>query len=93
MGLLANRGELDECSALKGAHFMRLCALRGVPVLFLVNTPPDPDFLSVCGSPGNIAKARAQLMATVATASIPKITVVLGGSYGPSSYAMVSLRL
>ena len=90
VGIVANEGELDEQSSLKGAHFVRLCSLRDIPLVFLVNTPPDPDFLSLHGSPGTVAKARAQMMATLATSNIPKITIICGGSYGPSAYAMVS---
>lgn len=93
VGVLANQGELDEQSSLKGAHFVRLCSIRGVPLLFLVNTQSDKDFLSADGSSGRIVKARAQMMATVATSSVPKITVICGGSYGPSAYAMVSFLL
>ena len=87
--MVANAGELDEKSSLKGAHFVRLCSLRGIPLVFLVNTPSDADFLSIHGSPGTTAKARAQMMATVATSSVAKFTVVCNGSYGPSAYAMV----
>ena len=90
MGIVANQGDLDEKSSLKGAHFVRLCSLRDIPLLFLVNTPSDPYFLSAHGSPGLVAKARAQMMATLATSSVPKIAVVCGGSYGASGYAMVS---
>lgn len=86
---MANRGNLDASSALKGAHFVRLCSSRRVPLLFLVNTPSDPDFLAPNGSEGSMAKARAQMMTAVATSSTPKITLVLGGSFGPSAYAMV----
>lgn len=93
VGVVANQGDLDEHSSLKGAHFVRLCSLRGIPLLFLVNTPSDSHFLSAHGSPGKVAKARAQMMATVATSSVPKITVVCGGSYGPSAYAMVKFHL
>lgn len=89
VGVVANQGELDEHSSLKGAHFVRLCSLRGIPLIFLVNTPSDADFLSVHGSPGMVTKARAQMIATLATSLVPKITVVCGGSYGPSAYAMV----
>lgn len=89
MGVVANAGELDEKSSLKGAHFVRLCSLRNIPLVFLVNTPSDIEFLSSHGSPGTIAKARSQMMATVATSSVAKFTVVCGGSYGPSAYAMV----
>lgn len=90
VGIVANQGDLNEQSSLKGAHFIRLCSLRNIPLVFLVNTPPDPEFLSAHGSPGVVAKARAQMMAVLATANVPKISIVCGGSYGPSAYAMVS---
>lgn len=91
VGLLANDGELSADAATKGAHFARLCTLRGLPMIFFVNTPPDSLFLSLTGSDGKTAKARAQMMAVIATSSSPKITVVLGGCYGPTAFAMVSI--
>ena len=90
VGVLGSLGDLDQKSALKGAHFVRLCNLRGVPLLFLINTPSDKEFLSPQGTEGTTVKARAQMMATLATSSVPKISIICGGSYGPSSYAMVS---
>lgn len=91
VGVLANDGELSADAATKGAHFGRLCTLRGIPMLFFVNTPPDPAYLSPTGSDGKTAKARAQMMAAIATSSTPKITIVLGGCYGPSALSMVGL--
>lgn len=93
IGVLANQGELDEQSSIKGAHFVRLCSLRDIPLVFLVNTPSDAEFLSTHGSTGNTEKARAQMISILATSSVPKITIVCGGSYGPCSYAMVSVHL
>ena len=90
VGILANNGELNADAATKGAHFARLCTLRGLPMLFFVNTPPDSLYLSQTGTDGKTAKARAQMMAAIATSSTPKITIVLGGCYGPSAFAMVS---
>ena len=90
VGIVANAGELTADSAKKGSHFVRLCTLRGIPMLFFVNTPPDALYLSETGSDGATAKARAQMMAAIATSSSPKITIVLGGCYGPSGFAMVS---
>ena len=90
MGVLANAGELSADAATKGTHFARLCTLRGIPMLFFMNTPPDHHYLSQTGTDGKTAKARAQMMAAIATSSTPKITIVLGGCYGPSSFAMVS---
>ncbi len=68
---------------------MRVCDIRDIPLVFLVNTPSDSDFLTPHGTPGLVAKARAQMMSVVATAKVPKLTVVVGDAYGPSSFAMV----
>ena len=89
MGVLGNQGPLDEASAVKGTHFVRLCSVRGIPLVFLVNTPSDANFLSPHGTAGLVAKAQAQMMSVVATAGVPKLTIVLGGCYGPSGIAMV----
>ena len=89
VGLLANNGELSAAAAIKGTHFIRMCTLRGIPLVFLQNTPSDAQFLSETGNDGATVKSRAQMMATLACSTVPKITVVMGGSYGPSSYAMV----
>lgn len=91
MGVLASNGELTAAAAIKGAHFVRLCSLRGIPLVFLQNTPSDAQFLSETGNDGATVKARAAMMSTLACSPVPKITVVLGGSYGPSSIAMVSV--
>jgi len=92
VGILGNQGDLDEAAALKGAHFVRICTMREIPLIFLVNTPSDPDFLAPQGTSGRVAKARAQMMSVVATSLVPKLTIVLGGSYGPSAFAMVRQR-
>ena len=63
--------------------------MRDTPLVFLVNTPSDKDFLAPHGTSGLVAKAQAQMMSVVATSPVPKLTIVLGGSYGPSAYAMV----
>ena len=89
LGLLANDGELSATAAVKGTHFIRMCTLRGIPLLFLQNTPSDAQFLSETGNDGATVKSRAQMMATLACSTVPKITIVMGGGYGPSSYAMV----
>ena len=89
MGVVANLGDLCGEECLKASHFIRLCTLRSLPLIFLVNVTSDPDFLSPGGSDGLTAKGRGQMMATLAAAHVPKITVVLGGGYGPSYYAMV----
>ncbi|NXC31584.1 MCCB carboxylase, partial [Campylorhamphus procurvoides] len=87
VGIVASNGELAHDAALKGSHFVQLCGHRGVPMLFLQNTAPQPP------GPANIAqahrlKAQASMMAAVACAAVPKITVVIGGCYGGDSYAM-----
>ena len=92
VGLLANDGELSAAAAIKGTHFIRMCTLRGIPLVFLQNTPSDAQFLSETGNDGATVKSRAQMMATLACSTVPKITVVVGGSYGPSSYAMVCVH-
>ena len=89
VGLLANSGELTATAAIKGAHFVRMCTMRDIPLVFLQNTPSDDQFLSKAGNDGLVVKARAQMMSTIACSDVPKITLVVGGSYGPSSYAMV----
>lgn len=84
MGVIANLGELGWQECLKAAHFIRLCTLRGVPLVFLVNCPSEQ------GSPSlNLVRARAQMMASLVSAKVPKITLVLGAAYGPNYYAMV----
>lgn len=88
VGMLANNGPLTAPAALKGAHFIRVCTLRGIPMVFLQNTPSDSEFLSPSGNDGETVKARGRMMATLACSRVPKITVNLGDSYGPSSYAM-----
>ncbi|KFO85057.1 hypothetical protein N320_00228, partial [Buceros rhinoceros silvestris] len=87
VGVVANNGELSHHAALKGSHFVQLCAQRGLPILFLQNTAPqaaEPTSLSE----SNTLKAQASMMATVACAAVPKITLVIGGSFGTDSYVM-----
>ncbi|XP_051928912.1 biotin-dependent 3-methylcrotonyl-coenzyme A carboxylase beta1 subunit-like [Hippocampus zosterae] len=91
VGIVANNGELTYQAALKGGHFVQLCDQRDTPLLFLQNTAPSAALtLSVAQAEmnGNRLKAQASMMAAVACASVPKITVVIGGSHGADSYAM-----
>ncbi len=90
VGVVASNGELGWEEGLKGAHFVRLASLRSIPLLFLMNTLVDKHLLSPSGSDGYTAKGQAQLMASIVSAAVPKITVVMGGAYGTSYYAMVS---
>ncbi|RDI43739.1 carboxyl transferase domain-containing protein [Aquicella lusitana] len=86
VGIIANNGILFSESALKAAHFIELCAQRRIPLLFLQNIT---GFMvgSKFESEG-IAKHGAKLVTAVASARVPKITVIIGGSYGAGNYAM-----
>jgi len=86
VGIIANNGILFSESALKGAHFIELCCQRGIPLIFLQNIT---GFMvgSKYESEG-IAKHGAKLVSAVACASVPKLTVIIGGSYGAGNYAM-----
>lgn len=86
IGIIANNGILFSESALKGTHFIELCTQRGIPLLFLQNIT---GFMvgSKVESEG-IAKHGAKLVTAVACAQVPKVTVMIGGSYGAGNYAM-----
>jgi 3-methylcrotonyl-CoA carboxylase beta subunit len=86
VGILANQGILFSDSALKAAHFIELCDQRGVPLLFLQNISGfmvGPEYEA-----GGIAKDGAKMVAAVATARVPKLTVIVGGSFGAGNYGM-----
>ncbi len=86
VAILANNGVLFSESALKGAHFIELACQRRVPLLFLQNI----SGFMVGGKyeAEGIAKNGAKLVTAVATASVPKITVLIGGSFGAGNYGM-----
>jgi len=86
VGIIANNGILFSESAQKGAHFIELCCQRRVPLLFLQNI----SGFMVGGKyeAEGIAKHGAKLVTAVATASVPKITVLIGGSFGAGNYGM-----
>ncbi|HEU4651484.1 MAG TPA: carboxyl transferase domain-containing protein [Croceibacterium sp.] len=86
VAVLANNGVLFSESALKGAHFIELACQRGIPLLFLQNI----SGFMVGGKyeAEGIAKHGAKLVTAVATAQVPKITVVIGGSFGAGNYGM-----
>jgi 3-methylcrotonyl-CoA carboxylase beta subunit len=86
VGILANNGVLFSESALKGAHFIELCCQRGIPLLFLQNI--TGFMVGSKYEAGGIAKDGAKLVTTVSCAKVPKITVVIGGSYGAGNYGM-----
>lgn len=86
IGIIANNGILFSESALKGTHFIELCCQRGIPLIFLQNIT---GFMvgSKSESEG-IAKHGAKLVSAVACANVPKLTMIVGGSYGAGNYAM-----
>jgi 3-methylcrotonyl-CoA carboxylase beta subunit len=86
VGIVANNGILFSESALKGAHFIELCSQRRIPLLFLQNIAGF--MVGRKYEAGGIAKDGAKLVTAVATTSAPKITVVIGGSYGAGNYGM-----
>ncbi|MDA8024574.1 MAG: methylcrotonoyl-CoA carboxylase, partial [Gammaproteobacteria bacterium] len=86
LGIVANNGILFSESALKGAHFVQLCAQRGIPLLFLQNI--TGFMVGQKAEAGGIAKDGAKMVAAVACARVPKFTLVVGGSYGAGNYAM-----
>ncbi|NXF03380.1 MCCB carboxylase, partial [Smithornis capensis] len=89
LGIVANNGELSHDAALKGTHFVQLCGQRGIPILFLQNTAPQPaEPMSISQAHSKRLKAQASMMAVVACAAVPKITIIIGGSYGSESYVM-----
>jgi 3-methylcrotonyl-CoA carboxylase beta subunit/propionyl-CoA carboxylase len=86
VGILANNGVLFSESALKGAHFIQLCTLRGIPLLFLQNI--TGFIVGKQYERAGIAKDGAKLVHAVANAVVPKFTVIVGGSFGAGNYGM-----
>jgi 3-methylcrotonyl-CoA carboxylase beta subunit len=86
VGIIANNGILFSESALKGTHFIELCNQRGIPLVFLQNI--TGFMVGKKYEAGGIARDGAKLVTAVATAGVPKFTVVIGGSYGAGNYGM-----
>ncbi|WP_146586835.1 carboxyl transferase domain-containing protein [Puniceibacterium confluentis] len=86
VGILANNGVLFSESSVKGAHFIELCCQRKIPLLFLQNI--TGFMVGSKYEAGGIAKDGAKLVTAVSTAAVPKVTVVIGGSYGAGNYGM-----
>jgi propionyl-CoA carboxylase len=86
VGILANNGILFSESALKGAHFVELCAQRGTPLVFVQNI--TGFMIGKEYEHRGIAKDGAKLVTAVACANVPKFTVVIGGSFGAGNYGM-----
>ena len=86
VGVLANNGVLFSESAQKGAHFIELCCQRKIPLIFLQNI--TGFMVGRKYEAGGIAKDGAKLVTAVATARVPKFTVIIGGSFGAGNYGM-----
>ena len=86
VGIVANNGVLFSESALKGVHFIELCCQRRIPLVFLQNI--TGFMVGRKYESGGITKDGAKLVTAVATAAVPKITVLIGGSFGAGNYGM-----
>ena len=86
VGIIANNGVLFSESALKGAHFIELCCQRRIPLIFLQNI--TGFMVGRKYESEGIAKHGAKLVTAVATATVPKFTVIIGGSFGAGNYGM-----
>ncbi|MGV8884771.1 MAG: carboxyl transferase domain-containing protein [Microbacteriaceae bacterium] len=86
VGIVANNGVLFSESATKGAHFIELCDQRGIPLIFLQNI--SGFMVGRDYEAGGIAKHGAKMVTAVATTRVPKLTVVIGGSFGAGNYSM-----
>ncbi|MBE0691817.1 MAG: methylcrotonoyl-CoA carboxylase, partial [Aquamicrobium sp.] len=86
VGILGNNGVLFSESAVKGAHFIELCCQRKIPLIFLQNI--TGFMVGRKYEAGGIAKDGAKLVTAVATAQVPKLTVIIGGSFGAGNYGM-----
>ncbi len=86
VGIIANNGVLFSESALKATHFIELCSLRGIPLVFLQNI--TGFMVGREYERGGIAKDGAKMVHAVANSAVPKFTVVIGGSFGAGNYGM-----
>jgi len=86
VGIVANNGVLFSESALKGAHFIELCDQRRIPLVFLQNL--TGFMVGRAYEAGGIAKHGAKMVTAVACARVPKLTIVIGGSFGAGNYSM-----
>jgi 3-methylcrotonyl-CoA carboxylase beta subunit len=86
VGIVANNGILFSESALKGTHFLQLCARRGIPLVFLQNI--TGFMVGAKYEAGGIAKDGAKMVTAVSCARVPKFTVIVGGSFGAGNYGM-----
>ena len=86
MGIIANNGVLYAESALKGAHFIELCSQRGVPLIFLQNI--SGFMVGRKYENAGIVKDGAKMVTAVSTTRVPKISMLIGGSFGAGNYGM-----
>ncbi len=86
VGILANNGVLFSESAAKGAHFIEMCNQRGIPLLFFQNI--TGFMVGTDAERGGIARHSAKLVYAMATARVPRFTVIIGGSFGAGNYGM-----
>nr|DAD41270.1 TPA_asm: hypothetical protein HUJ06_015593 [Nelumbo nucifera] len=86
VGIIGNNGILFIESALKGAHFIELCTQRNIPLIFLQNI--TGFMVGSRSEAGGIAKAGAKMVMAVSCAKVPKITIIVGGSFGAGNYGM-----
>ena len=86
VGIIANNGVLYSESASKGAHFVELCSQRGIPLVFLQNI--TGFMVGQKYEAEGIARHGAKLVTAVATTKVPKITMLVGGSFGAGNYGM-----
>ena len=86
VGIVANNGILFSESAQKGAHFVELCSQRGIPLIFLQNI--TGFMVGSKYEAGGIAKDGAKMVTAVACAKVPRLTMIIGGSFGAGNYSM-----
>jgi 3-methylcrotonyl-CoA carboxylase beta subunit len=86
VGIIANNGVLFSESAVKAAHFVELCSQRKIPLVFLQNI--TGFMVGQKYEAGGIAKDGAKMVTAVATTKVPKITMIVGGSFGAGNYGM-----
>ncbi|KAK3096212.1 hypothetical protein FSP39_024508 [Pinctada imbricata] len=86
VGIIGNNGVLFSESALKGTHFIELCCQRNIPLIFLQNI--TGFMVGRDAEAGGIAKHGAKMVTAVACAKVPKLTLIIGGSYGAGNYGM-----
>ncbi|CAG5131811.1 unnamed protein product [Candidula unifasciata] len=98
VGIIANQGVISEDEAVKAGHFIQLCCERDIPLIFLQNTASDVLGVSSnkeidMAATRTCLKSRARMLAAVSCASVPKLTVIVGGGFGSSHYLMGGLAV